>query len=47
MDSLVGPMEFEKWEVLNEIDQEMLRRNSYQGKFNVRKEPFNADRHAL
>lgn len=48
-DSLVGPMwSLKKWEVLNEIDQEMLRRNSYQGKFNARKEPFNAaDRHAL
>lgn len=47
-DSLVGPMwSLKKWEVLNEIDQEMLRRNSYQGKFNVRKEPVNAaDRHA-
>ncbi len=32
-DSLVGPMwSLKKWEVLNEIDQEMLRRNSYQGK---------------
>ncbi len=48
-DSLVGPMwSLKKWEVLNEIDQEMLRRNSYQGKFNVRKEPVDAaDRHAL
>ncbi|MFB8529427.1 TIGR01212 family radical SAM protein [Enterococcus casseliflavus] len=48
-DSLVGPMwSLKKWEVLNEIDQEMLRRNSYQGKFNVRKDPVNAaDRHAL
>lgn len=48
-DSLVGPMwSLKKWEVLNEIDQEMLRRNSYQGKFNVRKEPVNAaDRHTL
>lgn len=48
-DSLVGPMwSLKKWEVLNEIDQEMLRRNSYQGKFNVRKEPVNAAvRHAL
>ena len=48
-DSLVGPIwSLKKWEVLNEIDQEMLRRNSYQGKFNVRKEPVNAaDRHAL
>ena len=48
-DSLVGPMwSLKKWEVLNEIDQEMLRRNSYQGKFNVRKEPVNAaDRYAL
>lgn len=48
-DSLVGPMwSLKKWEILNEIDQEMLRRNSYQGKFNVRKEPVDAaDRHAL
>lgn len=48
-DSLIGPMwSLKKWEVLNEIDQEMLRRNSYQGKFNVRKEPVDAaDRHAL
>lgn len=48
-DSMVGPMwSLKKWEVLNEIDQEMLRRNSYQGKFNVRKELVNAaDRHAL
>ncbi len=48
-DYLVGPMwSLKKWEVLNEIDQEMLRRNSYQGKFNVRKEPVDAaDRHAL
>ncbi len=48
-DSLVGPMwSLKKWEVLNEIDREMLRRNSYQGKFNVRKELVNAaDRHAL
>lgn len=38
-DSLIGPMwSLKKWEVLNAIDEEMLRRNSYQGKFNVRKE---------
>lgn len=38
-DALVGPMwSLKKWEVLNAIDQEMLRRNSYQGKFNVRQE---------
>lgn len=38
-DSLVGPMwSLKKWEVLNAIDEEMLRRVSYQGKYNVRKE---------
>jgi len=26
-----------KWEVLNAIDEELVRRNSYQGKFDVRK----------
>jgi radical SAM superfamily enzyme len=32
-DSLVGPMwSLKKWEVLNAIDAEMLRRNAYQGK---------------
>lgn len=32
-DSLVGPMwSLKKWEILNAIDAEMLRRNSYQGK---------------
>lgn len=37
-DSLVGPMwSLKKWEVLNAIDQEMIRRDSYQGKFDVRK----------
>ena len=48
-ETIIGPMwSLKKWEVLNEIDQEMLRRNSYQGKFNVRKELVNAaDRHAL
>ena len=47
--SLVAPKcSLNHWEVLHEIDQDMLRRNSYQGKFNVRKEPVNAaDRHAL
>lgn len=38
-DSLVGPMwSLKKWEVLNAIDQEMLRRDSYQGKFDIRKQ---------
>lgn len=37
-DSIVGPMwSLKKWEVLNAIDQEMLRRDSYQGKFDIRK----------
>jgi len=38
-ESLVGPMwSLKKWEVLNAIDEEMIHRNSYQGKFNVRKD---------
>lgn len=38
-DALVGPMwSLKKWEVLNAIDEEMLRRDSYQGKYNCRKE---------
>ncbi|MHC5190302.1 tRNA modification radical SAM protein MnmL/YtqA [Enterococcus cecorum] len=38
-ESIVGPMwSLKKWEVLNAIDQEMLRRDSYQGKFNIRKQ---------
>lgn len=42
-DMLVGPMwSLKKWETLNAIDEELLRRNSYQGKFNVRKEPLHA-----
>lgn len=33
-ESLVGPMwSLKKWEVLNAIDEEMARRNSYQGKY--------------
>lgn len=36
-DSLVGPKwSLKKWEVLNAIDNELLRRDSYQGKFAVR-----------
>lgn len=36
-DSLIGPMwSRHKWEVLNAIDQELIRRDSYQGKYNVR-----------
>lgn len=38
-DSIVGPMwSLKKWEVLNAIDQEMLRRDSYQGKCDIRKQ---------
>lgn len=38
-DSLIGPMwSLKKWEVLNGIDDELKRRNSYQGKFNIRNE---------
>ena len=37
-DSLVGPKwSLKKWEVLNAIDEELLRRDSYQGKFDLRK----------
>lgn len=37
-DTIIGPMwSLKKWEVLNGIDQELVRRNSYQGKFQVRK----------
>lgn len=36
-DSLVGPMwSLKKWEVLNAIDQELMHRDSFQGKYNVR-----------
>lgn len=38
-ESIVGPRwSLKKWEVLNAIDQEMLRRDSYQGKFDIRKQ---------
>ncbi|MDR2833562.1 MAG: TIGR01212 family radical SAM protein [Streptococcaceae bacterium] len=38
-DMLIGPMwSLKKWEVLNAIDNELKKRNSYQGKFNVRQE---------
>ncbi|MEQ3474754.1 TIGR01212 family radical SAM protein [Enterococcus cecorum] len=38
-ESIIGPMwSLKKWEVLNAIDQEMLRRDSYQGKFDIRKQ---------
>lgn len=34
IDLMVGPMwSVNKWEVLNNIDDELARRNSYQGKF--------------
>ena len=48
-DALIGPMwSLKKWDVLNEIDKEMLRRDSYQGKFDVRKEAIYAtNSHAL
>ena len=36
-ETLVGPMwSLKKWEVLNGIDQELLQRDSYQGKYNAR-----------
>ena len=36
-DSLVGPMwSLKKWEVLNAIDNELVQRNSWQGKFALR-----------
>lgn len=36
-DTLVGPMwSLKKWEVLNAIDEELIRRESYQGKYNIR-----------
>ncbi|WP_430610661.1 TIGR01212 family radical SAM protein [Enterococcus sp. DIV0876] len=48
-DALIGPMwSLKKWEVLNEIDREMQRRDSYQGKFSVRQEnTYAANSHAL
>ena len=42
-DSLVGPMwSLKKWEVLNAIDQELIQRDSYQGKFDIRKDADHA-----
>lgn len=42
-DSLIGPMwSLHKWEVLNAIDKELKRRDSWQGKYNARKEKPNA-----
>jgi radical SAM superfamily enzyme len=36
-DTLVGPMwSLKKWEVLNAIDHELERRNTYQGIYNIR-----------
>ena len=43
-ETIIGPMwSLKKWEVLNAIDTEMKRRNSYQGKYTVisGKEVFN------
>ncbi|EHS8009538.1 TIGR01212 family radical SAM protein [Enterococcus faecalis] len=43
-ETIIGPMwSLKKWEVLNAIDEEMKRRNSYQGKYTVisGKEVFN------
>ncbi|WP_314067107.1 TIGR01212 family radical SAM protein [uncultured Vagococcus sp.] len=38
-DSIIGPMwSLKKWEVLNAIDDELKRRDSYQGRFNCREE---------
>ena len=37
IDLMVGPMwSVNKWEVLNAIDDELVRRNSWQGKFYVK-----------
>ena len=37
-DSLIGPMwSLKNGEVLNAIDEELLRRDSFQGKYDVRK----------
>lgn len=42
-DSLIGPMwSLHKWEVLNAIDKELERRDSWQGKYNARKENHHA-----
>ncbi|NSM74977.1 TIGR01212 family radical SAM protein [Enterococcus faecalis] len=44
LETIIGPMwSLKKWEVLNAIDAEMKRRNSYQGKYTVisGKEVFN------
>lgn len=42
-DTIIGPMwSLKKWEVLNAIDDELARRNSYQGKFNIREENTHA-----
>ncbi|WP_159722646.1 TIGR01212 family radical SAM protein [Enterococcus sp. CSURQ0835] len=47
-DSLVGPMwSLKKWEVLNAIDAELVRRDSWQGKFAVRSEQDVTNRTAL
>ena len=41
-DSIIGPMwSLKKWEVLNAIDQEMARRQTFQGAANCRKEAAN------
>jgi hypothetical protein len=35
--TLIGPLwSLRKWEVLNAIDAELIRRDSYQGKFRIR-----------
>ena len=37
-ETIIGPMwSLKKWEVLNAIDEELLRRDSFQGKYDVRK----------
>ncbi|OTN75125.1 TIGR01212 family radical SAM protein [Enterococcus sp. 8G7_MSG3316] len=48
-DALIGPMwSLKKWEVLNEIDREMARRDSYQGLFSVSQgNNYAANSHAL
>ena len=45
-ETIIGPMwSLKKWEVLNAIDRELEKRNSYQGKYNIRDRKL-VDHHA-
>ena len=47
-DSLIGPMwSLQKWEVLNAIDRELEKRESFQGKFYQKKEDTHYATHSL